>query len=99
MSEFVRASLNQTPQTCELDYLISGQYGEVNLCEMSVPPLQEGVDNSNSASKLVAVKKLQSNADEATKQDFIREIRIMSRLKHDNIVQVSNCLHLFHCYA
>lgn len=53
-------------------------------------PQQTGGGNSTT---LVAVKKLQSAADEATKKDFIREIRIMSKLRHDNIVQVSVCVY------
>lgn len=44
--------------------------------------------NSNSTRRLVAVKKLQPSANEATKGDFIREIKIMSKLRHSNIVQV-----------
>ena len=74
-------------------YLYTGQYGEVNLCEMTTldsQPSLVGGGNSNTATKLVAVKQLQTSADESTKMDFLREIRIMSKLRHENIVQVGN---------
>jgi len=62
--------------------LITGEYGEVHLCEFTPP----GADTDQSS--LVAVKMLQVNVQETAKNDFYREIRIMSRLRHDNIVQV-----------
>lgn len=59
-------------------------YGEVHLCELLSPPQLSG----ESQTRLVAVKKLQSTVNEATKKDFLREIRIMGKLRHENIVQV-----------
>ena len=62
-----------------------GQYGEVHLCQMTALKDGGGLDKP----RLVAMKKLQPAASEATKIDFIREIKIMSKLRHPNIVQVS----------
>ena len=80
-------------------HFYTGQYGEVNLCEMTTPgspPSLVGGGNSNTATKLVAVKQLQTSADESTKMDFLREIRIMSKLRHENIVQVCNIHYYIH---
>ncbi|XP_067940716.1 discoidin domain-containing receptor 2-like [Watersipora subatra] len=65
-----------------LEKIGSGQYGEVHLCQMTVQ--QEDGEQT----KLVAMKKLQSTAGELTKSDFMREIKIMSKLRHPNIIQV-----------
>lgn len=46
-------------------------------------------EEDNSKPHLVAMKTLQSNANEAAKADFNHEIRIMDKLRHENIVQVS----------
>lgn len=70
---------------------VAGQYGEVHLCEMSTQPHMENLNGATEARRLVAVKKLQPTANESTKNDFIREIRIMSKLRHENIVQVGSC--------
>lgn len=39
-------------------------------------------------SRLVAVKTLHPSASEEAKLDFNREIRIMNKLRHENIIQV-----------
>ncbi|XP_063283195.1 discoidin domain-containing receptor 2 isoform X1 [Pelobates fuscus] len=69
-----------------------GQFGEVHLCEA------EGVeefldkdlilDATASQSTLVAVKMLRADANKNARNDFLKEIKIMSRLKDPNIIRL-----------
>ncbi|XP_064420345.1 discoidin domain-containing receptor 2 isoform X2 [Latimeria chalumnae] len=75
-----------------------GQFGEVHLCEAD--GLQEflGPDVSfsvfNDQSVLVAVKMLRSDATKNARNDFLKEIKIISRLKHPNIIRLLGvCIH------
>lgn len=57
-----------------------GQFGEVHLCEA------EGLDSSRSV--LVAVKQLRADATSQARNDFLKEIKIMSRLNDPNIIRL-----------
>ncbi|XP_056379545.1 discoidin domain-containing receptor 2 isoform X1 [Hyla sarda] len=69
-----------------------GQFGEVHLCEA------EGVeafldkdlilDTSIGQPTLVAVKMLRADANKNARNDFLKEIKIMSRLKDPNIIRL-----------
>ncbi|OCT85441.1 discoidin domain-containing receptor 2 isoform X1 [Xenopus laevis] len=69
-----------------------GQFGEVHLCEA------EGVeefldkdlilDTSPGQPTLVAVKMLRADANKNARNDFLKEIKIMSRLKDPNIIRL-----------
>ncbi|KAM4697024.1 discoidin domain-containing receptor 2-like [Rhinophrynus dorsalis] len=67
-----------------------GQFGEVHLCEAE--GLQEFLEmSSNEFSDqpdLVAVKMLRSNVTKTARNDFLKEIKIISRLKHPNIIRL-----------
>ncbi|KAI4810184.1 hypothetical protein KUCAC02_019025 [Chaenocephalus aceratus] len=54
-----------------------GQFGEVHLCE-----------GTNESPLLVAVKTLREDANKNARNDFLKEIRIMSRLRDPNIVRL-----------
>ncbi|XP_072276244.1 discoidin domain-containing receptor 2 isoform X1 [Pyxicephalus adspersus] len=69
-----------------------GQFGEVHLCEA------EGVedfldkdlilDTTVGQPTLVAVKMLRADANKNARNDFLKEIKIMSRLKDPNIIRL-----------
>ncbi|XP_074544420.1 discoidin domain-containing receptor 2-like [Halichoeres trimaculatus] len=69
-----------------------GQFGEVHLCEAE--GMQDFLDEDlalegNSESPLlVAVKTLREDANKNARNDFLKEIRIMSRLRDPNIVRL-----------
>uniref|UniRef100_A0A673AJD3 receptor protein-tyrosine kinase n=1 Tax=Sphaeramia orbicularis TaxID=375764 RepID=A0A673AJD3_9TELE len=69
-----------------------GQFGEVHLCEAE--DMQDFLDEDlsiegNSESPLlVAVKTLREDANKNARNDFLKEIRIMSRLRDPNIVRL-----------
>ncbi|XP_049588219.1 discoidin domain-containing receptor 2 [Syngnathus scovelli] len=69
-----------------------GQFGEVHLCEAE--GMQEFMnkeflfDVPEEATVLVAVKMLRSDANKNARNDFLKEIKIMSRLKDPNIVRL-----------
>ncbi|XP_041098575.1 discoidin domain-containing receptor 2 isoform X2 [Polyodon spathula] len=69
-----------------------GQFGEVHLCEAE--GLQEflvgdaPLPDPDGRPVLVAVKKLRADASKNARNDFLKEIKIMSRLKHPNIVRL-----------
>ncbi|XP_061634255.1 discoidin domain-containing receptor 2 [Phyllopteryx taeniolatus] len=69
-----------------------GQFGEVHLCEAE--GMQEFMnkeflfDVPEEATVLVAVKMLRSDASKNARNDFLKEIKIMSRLKDPNIVRL-----------
>ncbi|VDN51993.1 unnamed protein product [Dracunculus medinensis] len=56
------------------ELLGKGEFGEVHLCQLE--------------NRLVAMKTLRPNADLQAQANFEKEIRIMSRLKHQNVVEV-----------
>ncbi|XP_077471434.1 discoidin domain-containing receptor 2 [Stigmatopora argus] len=70
-----------------------GQFGEVHLCEAE--GMQTLVDDElvfgeghMEAPLLVAVKTLRKDANKSARNDFLEEIRIMSRLRDPNIVRL-----------
>ncbi|KAG2456044.1 discoidin domain-containing receptor 2 isoform X1 [Polypterus senegalus] len=69
-----------------------GQFGEVHLCEaVGLQQFLQGDSHlldDNAQPVLVAVKKLQDNASRNAKNDFLKEVKIMSRLKDPNIISL-----------
>ncbi|KAJ8380316.1 hypothetical protein SKAU_G00010940 [Synaphobranchus kaupii] len=69
-----------------------GQFGEVHLCEAEGLPefLGEGAPLPEWDGKpvLVAVKQLRADATNNARNDFLKEIKIMSRLNDPNIIQL-----------
>ncbi|XP_043941314.1 discoidin domain-containing receptor 2 [Protopterus annectens] len=68
-----------------------GQFGEVHLCEAK--EMQQFTDQdilfeTNSQLVLVAVKMLRTDANKNARNDFLKEIKIMARLKDPNIIQL-----------
>ncbi|XP_039666260.1 discoidin domain-containing receptor 2 isoform X2 [Perca fluviatilis] len=69
-----------------------GQFGEVHLCEAD--GMQEFMnkeflfDIPEDLPVLVAVKMLRSDANKNARNDFLKEIKIMSRLKDPNIIRL-----------
>ncbi|XP_029930423.1 discoidin domain-containing receptor 2-like [Myripristis murdjan] len=69
-----------------------GQFGEVHLCEAE--GMQDFLDEdlpiegSSESPLLVAVKTLREDANKNARNDFLKEIRIMSRLRDPNIVRL-----------
>uniref|UniRef100_A0A3Q3IZE4 receptor protein-tyrosine kinase n=1 Tax=Monopterus albus TaxID=43700 RepID=A0A3Q3IZE4_MONAL len=69
-----------------------GQFGEVHLCEAEGLPefLGEGspLPERDGHSVLVAVKQLRADATSQARNDFLKEIKIMSRLNDPNIIRL-----------
>ncbi|NXD65986.1 DDR2 protein, partial [Eolophus roseicapillus] len=72
-----------------------GQFGEVHLCEVEGMDkftgkdfALEGLDVSSNCPVLVAVKMLRADANKNARNDFLKEIKIMSRLKDPNIIRL-----------
>ncbi|NXO27910.1 DDR2 protein, partial [Cisticola juncidis] len=72
-----------------------GQFGEVHLCEVEGMEkftgkdlALEGLDGSSGCPVLVAVKMLRADANKNARNDFLKEIKIMSRLKDPNIIRL-----------
>ncbi|CAJ1069644.1 discoidin domain-containing receptor 2 isoform X1 [Xyrichtys novacula] len=69
-----------------------GQFGEVHLCEAEGLPefLGEGspLPDRDDHSVLVAVKQLRADATSQARNDFLKEIKIMSRLNDPNIIRL-----------
>uniref|UniRef100_A0A8C7PZE3 Discoidin domain-containing receptor 2 n=1 Tax=Oncorhynchus mykiss TaxID=8022 RepID=A0A8C7PZE3_ONCMY len=69
-----------------------GQFGEVHLCEAE--GMKEFIDEdfsfniSDNQPVLVAVKMLRADANKNARNDFLKEIKIMSRLKDPNIIRL-----------
>uniref|UniRef100_A0A8C1R8Z5 Discoidin domain-containing receptor 2 n=1 Tax=Cyprinus carpio TaxID=7962 RepID=A0A8C1R8Z5_CYPCA len=69
-----------------------GQFGEVHLCEAE--GIQDFMDEDFSfdvienQTVLVAVKMLRTDANKNARNDFLKEIKIMSRLKDPNIIRL-----------
>ncbi|XP_016897757.1 discoidin domain-containing receptor 2 [Cynoglossus semilaevis] len=86
MKEFPRHKLTFKEKLGE------GQFGEVHLCEAE--GMQEflgkdlSIEGNDESPLLVAVKTLREDANKNARNDFLKEIRIMSRLKDPNIVRL-----------
>ncbi|XP_077160931.1 discoidin domain-containing receptor 2-like isoform X1 [Paroedura picta] len=67
-----------------------GQFGEVHLCEADglLEFLGRGSAEASSRAVLVAVKMLRANVTKTARNDFLKEIKIMSRLKDPNIIRL-----------
>ncbi|NXP51590.1 DDR2 protein, partial [Heliornis fulica] len=72
-----------------------GQFGEVHLCEVEGMEkftgkdfALEGLEASSNHPVLVAVKMLRADANKNARNDFLKEIKIMSRLKDPNIIRL-----------
>ncbi|XP_031710867.1 discoidin domain-containing receptor 2 isoform X1 [Anarrhichthys ocellatus] len=69
-----------------------GQFGEVHLCEAEGMQdfLDEdlSIEGNRDSPLLVAVKTLREDANKNARNDFLKEIRIMSRLRDPNIVRL-----------
>ncbi|NWW44211.1 DDR2 protein, partial [Pedionomus torquatus] len=72
-----------------------GQFGEVHLCEVEGMEkftgkdfALEGLDTTSNCPVLVAVKMLRADANKNARNDFLKEIKIMSRLKDPNIIRL-----------
>ncbi|KYO24108.1 discoidin domain-containing receptor 2 isoform B [Alligator mississippiensis] len=69
-----------------------GQFGEVHLCEVESPQdllnLEFPFNVRKGRPLLVAVKILRSDATKNARNDFLKEVKIMSRLKDPNIVRL-----------
>eukprot|EP00794_Sanderia_malayensis_P015813 gene15813-17408_t len=70
-----------------------GQFGEVYICE--VDGLLDIIEDEKRYSCMntagvsrVAVKMLKSGTEESVEQEFMKEVRIMSKLAHKNVVQL-----------
>uniref|UniRef100_A0A7N6BAK0 receptor protein-tyrosine kinase n=1 Tax=Anabas testudineus TaxID=64144 RepID=A0A7N6BAK0_ANATE len=86
MKEFPRHKLTFKEKLGE------GQFGEVHLCEAEgmLDFLDEdlSIEGNNESPLLVAVKTLREDANKNARNDFLKEIRIMSRLRDPNIVRL-----------
>ncbi|XP_009864073.1 PREDICTED: discoidin domain-containing receptor 2-like isoform X2 [Apaloderma vittatum] len=67
-----------------------GQFGEVHLCEADGLLEFLGVSSIEFTHQpvLVAVKMLRSDVNKTARNDFLKEIKIMSRLKNPNIIRL-----------
>ncbi|NXU81270.1 DDR2 protein, partial [Oreotrochilus melanogaster] len=67
-----------------------GQFGEVHLCEADGLLEFLGVSSTEFTPQpvLVAVKMLRSDVNKTARNDFLKEIKIMSRLKNPNIIRL-----------
>lgn len=69
-----------------------GQFGEVHLCEAE--DMEDFMDKdfsfdvTDNETVLVAVKMLRADANKNARNDFLKEIKIMSRLKDPNIIRL-----------
>lgn len=67
-----------------------GQFGEVHLCEAEGMQefMKDHCDDISVDPMLVAVKTLREDADKNARNDFMKEIRIISRLRDPNIIRL-----------
>uniref|UniRef100_A0A8C2Q8G2 receptor protein-tyrosine kinase n=1 Tax=Cyprinus carpio TaxID=7962 RepID=A0A8C2Q8G2_CYPCA len=69
-----------------------GQFGEVHLCEIENPQDLENLEFPFNVRKgrplLVAVKILRPDASKNARNDFLKEVKILSRLKDPNIIRL-----------
>ncbi|XP_072316171.1 epithelial discoidin domain-containing receptor 1 isoform X3 [Eucyclogobius newberryi] len=88
------ASLPELPRHCLVfkEKLGEGQFGEVHLCEIENPqdlPILEFPFNVRKGRPLlVAVKILRPDASKNARNDFLKEVKILSRLKDPNIIRL-----------
>nr|XP_033772510.1 epithelial discoidin domain-containing receptor 1 isoform X1 [Geotrypetes seraphini]XP_033772511.1 epithelial discoidin domain-containing receptor 1 isoform X1 [Geotrypetes seraphini]XP_033772512.1 epithelial discoidin domain-containing receptor 1 isoform X1 [Geotrypetes seraphini] len=86
VGEFPRARLRFKEKLGE------GQFGEVHLCEIDNPQDLPGLEFPFNIRKgrplMVAVKILRSDATKNARNDFLKEVKVMSRLKDPNIIQL-----------
>jgi serine/threonine protein kinase len=67
-----------------------GQFGEVHLAEADIRDLnaQFGEEYTGKTKITVAVKTLKGDVQKDAKTDFFKEVRVMSRLQHENVVRL-----------
>ncbi|XP_036450580.1 epithelial discoidin domain-containing receptor 1 isoform X2 [Colossoma macropomum] len=69
-----------------------GQFGEVHLCEIEnpqdLPTLEFPFNVRKGRPLLVAVKILRPDASKNARNDFLKEVKILSRLKDPNIIRL-----------
>ncbi|XP_041843236.1 epithelial discoidin domain-containing receptor 1 isoform X2 [Melanotaenia boesemani] len=69
-----------------------GQFGEVHLCEIEnpqdLPSLEFPFNVRKGRPLLVAVKILRPDASKNARNDFLKEVKILSRLKDPNIIRL-----------
>ncbi|KAG8448675.1 hypothetical protein GDO86_015668 [Hymenochirus boettgeri] len=69
-----------------------GQFGEVHLCEVvnphELPTLQFPFNMRKGRSLLVAVKLLRADANKNARNDFLKELKILSRLSDPHIIRL-----------
>ncbi|KAJ3595759.1 hypothetical protein NHX12_005062 [Muraenolepis orangiensis] len=89
----LRGGRHHQPAGGPREKLGEGQFGEVHLCEAE--GMQDFLDEDASVESsvggsplLVAVKTLREDANKNARNDFLKEIRIMSRLRDPNIVRL-----------
>uniref|UniRef100_A0A8C5NCD3 receptor protein-tyrosine kinase n=1 Tax=Gouania willdenowi TaxID=441366 RepID=A0A8C5NCD3_GOUWI len=88
------APLPELPRQCLMfkEKLGEGQFGEVHLCEIENPqdlPILEFPFNVRKGRPLlVAVKILRPDASKNARNDFLKEVKILSRLKDPNIIRL-----------
>lgn len=76
----------------EIRKLGTGQFGQVILAKTKGISLRDmglsDTDSDTSKSILVAIKKLKQDAESGLMKAFDKEVKFMSRLKHDNVVRL-----------
>ncbi|XP_041964471.1 epithelial discoidin domain-containing receptor 1 isoform X1 [Alosa sapidissima] len=86
--------LPELPRHCLLfkEKLGEGQFGEVHLCEIEnpqdLPNLEFPFNVRKGRPLLVAVKILRPDASKNARNDFLKEVKILSRLKDPNIIRL-----------
>ncbi|XP_061632866.1 epithelial discoidin domain-containing receptor 1 isoform X5 [Phyllopteryx taeniolatus] len=86
--------LPELPRQCLVfkEKLGEGQFGEVHLCEIEnpqdLPSLEFPFNVRKGRPLLVAVKILRPDASKNARNDFLKEVKILSRLKDPNIIRL-----------
>ncbi|XP_069055176.1 epithelial discoidin domain-containing receptor 1 isoform X3 [Lepisosteus oculatus] len=84
----------ELPRACLVfrEKLGEGQFGEVHLCEIHSPQELPGLEFPFNIRKgrplLVAVKILRADATKNARNDFLKEVKILWRLKDPNIIRL-----------
>ena len=67
-----------------------GQFGEVHIAEADLRDLNTpfGEEYAGKTKITVAVKTLKGDVKKDAKTDFFKEVRVMSRLQHENVVRL-----------
>lgn len=76
-----------------LEKIGTGQFGEVHICEVESLGSIIGSDAGQcswimSSTIKVAVKMLKSDVEKNIEKEFMKEVRVMARLQHENVVQL-----------